>query len=334
MDPSPTTLDTTAPGPRRPAGPRFHQRVARTMAAVALAAVVLLVLSIWLAGRGLMLNGMRLRAEGVAASTAAAMPRGGAPFDAASWADRVRAATTDAVAVLVRDAAGREVARAEVAEPEAGVVVALAPLAADAAVPQGSLEVRLDRSRLSGLLALAMAAVMAVGLALIAAAAWAGGAVARRLTGPVGEVAAAAASLAAGDLRLRPVIHGDDELGEVARSVAQLGAGLTRMIGDLRGAAAQVDAATGSIASTSRAQHKAVAGQSAALEQAASTVAEVALASRIATENAQLVHPGECPGVSRAVSVISPTVTVSPSRTVRSTFTGGNASAMSSSAPG
>ena len=55
------------------------------------------------------------------------------------------------------------------------------------------------------------------------------------------------------------------------------------------------------------------------------------MASPSFTENAQLVQPGEWPGVSRAVSVTSPTVTLSPSRTVRSTFTGGNASAVSSS---
>ena len=52
------------------------------------------------------------------------------------------------------------------------------------------------------------------------------------------------------------------------------------------------------------------------------------------TANSQLVQPGEWPGVSRAVTVTSPTVTLSLSRTVRSTFTGGKLSAVSSRAPG
>ena len=37
----------------------------------------------------------------------------------------------------------------------------------------------------------------------------------------------------------------------------------------------------------------------------------------------QLVQPGEWPGVACAVSVVSPSVTLSPSLTARSTFTGG-----------
>jgi methyl-accepting chemotaxis protein len=61
------------------------------------------------------------------------------------------------------------------------------------------------------------------------------------------------------------------------------------MIADLRAAAEQVGAATRAIGATSRDQVSAVHGQTEALEQTASTVAEMAVASRLATESANLV---------------------------------------------
>ncbi len=268
---------------------RFHRRVARVMAAMALAATVVLVFAVWMVGRGLMANGMRLRAEAVATSTAAAMPRAGLLFDATQWCRRVRGATTDAVLVAVKDELGREVGRDEVPEPEAGVVVAEAALPADAAVPHGSVEVRLDKTRLAGLLGLGMAVAVLTGLVLSAAVALAGGALARRMTRPIAEVAAVARRMAAGDLSARVADRASDELGQVAASIEDLGQGLARMVLELRAAAAQVAHATGAIADTSRAQVSAVAGQSAGLEETASTVAEMATASRLATESAQLV---------------------------------------------
>lgn len=258
------------------------------MALVMTAAMGVLLVTIHLLGRELMLNGMRLRAEAVASSAAAAMP-GAGPFDADAWAGRVRAATSDAVEVTLRDAAGLVIGRSAVPPPEAGVVRATARLGGGAGPPGGTLEVALDRSRLAGLLGRATGAGAVVGLFLVVAAGLVGGAVARRLARPLGEVAANAERMARGDLReqARPVAS--DEMAALAGHVSSLGEGLRGMIVDLRAAAGQVGEATEAIGATSRAQVQAVRGQSAALEETASTVAEMAVASRLATESAQLV---------------------------------------------
>jgi methyl-accepting chemotaxis protein len=267
---------------------RFHRRVAAATALVMTAAMGVLLITLYLIGRELMQNGMRLRSEAVAASAAAAMPRAG-PFDADAWARRVREATTDAVEVTVRDAGGLVVGRSALPPPEAGVITAAARLAADAAVPGGALEVSLERTRLSGLLGLAVLTGAVVGLVLILGAGLAGGAVARRLARPLRLVAAQAEALAAGDLREGDRLVATDEMAALAGHVAGLGQGLRRMIADLRAAASQVGEATGAIRETSAAQVRVVLGQTTSLERTASTVAEMAVASRLATESANLV---------------------------------------------
>jgi methyl-accepting chemotaxis protein len=84
-------------------------------------------------------------------------------------------------------------------------------------------------------------------------------------------------------------VHGADEVADLSNHFNTLAQGLRRMIADLRLAAEQVGAATRAIGDTSRTQVKAVHEESTSLEQTASTVAEMAVASRLATESAQLV---------------------------------------------
>jgi methyl-accepting chemotaxis protein len=95
--------------------------------------------------------------------------------------------------------------------------------------------------------------------------------------------------MAAGDLAVVVPVRGTDEMADLSAHFNTLAQGLRRMIADLRAAAEQVGAATRAIGDTSRAQVQAVHGDSAALEETASTVAEMAVASRLATESAQLV---------------------------------------------
>ncbi len=274
-----------------PAQGRFHRKVAGGLALMVGLSVVVLLLAIFVTGRALMANGMRLRAEAVAASAAAAMPRGGqgAPFDADAWAARLRGATEDGVEVVVRDADGLVVGRSAVAPPAAGVVESQVRLDRAAAVPGGSVEVHLDQTRLAGLLGLALAVATGVGGLLVVVATLAGAALARRVVRPLWPLAEQAERMARGDLTASAPVPASDELAALAAHQARLGLGLRAMVTDLRRGADQVGAATRAIGETSRDQVKRLAVQAAALEETASTVAEMAVASRIATESAQLV---------------------------------------------
>jgi methyl-accepting chemotaxis protein len=95
--------------------------------------------------------------------------------------------------------------------------------------------------------------------------------------------------MAQGDLRGEVAVLGTDEMAALSHHFNTLAVGLRAMITDLRATAGQVDQATQAIGATSRQQVHITRGQSAALEETASTVAEIAQASRIATESAQLV---------------------------------------------
>jgi methyl-accepting chemotaxis protein len=283
------------PAPAAPTAPvrgRFHRKVAVATAQVMTVAMGLLVLTIHLIGRELMLNGIRLRAEAVASTAAAAMPLGSqlaGPFDGDAWVRRVRDSTADAVEVTLRDAGKLVAGHAAVTAPEAGVVTATARLDPGAAVPGGTLEVSLDRTRLAGLLGLATLASAVAGLVLVVASALAAGAVARRLASPLARVAAQAGRMAGGDLREQERPEATGEMATLAGHVAEMGAGLRRMVADLRAATEQVGTATLALGASSRAQVTAVVVQSTSLEETASRVAEMAVASRLATESAQLV---------------------------------------------
>jgi methyl-accepting chemotaxis protein len=263
--------------------------MAASMAVLSAAAMALMVVAVLVTGRGIMEIGMSRRADAVARSVAAAMPTSSAPIDLDRWAARVREATPDAISVVVRDAAGRIRASASLPPTDAGVIAATAELSADAAVPAGSLQISLDQGALASLLERAVAVAVAVALLLVAGTGLASWLVARRMTRPVREVAEAAARMASGDLEASVAVRGDDEIGVIAAHVDALGRGLRRMVGELREVAGSVGRATAAIGETSRSQVTAASGQTAALDRTSSTVAEVAQASRLATESAQLV---------------------------------------------
>ncbi len=165
-----------------------------------------------------------------------------------------------------------------------------AALAASARLaPAGGLELTLERSPLLALLHRALWITVMVGVLLVVAAATLGGRAARRLTAPIRRLVEDTRRLAAGDLAVQVPVGGGDEMAELSAHFNTLAQGLRRMIADLRVVAEQVGTATRAIGDTSRAQVTAVQGEATSLESTASTVAEMAVASRLATESAQLV---------------------------------------------
>ena len=129
----------------------------------------------------------------------------------------------------------------------------------------------------------------AVSLLLAAAGAGVGWWLARRVSRPVQALAAAAARLAQGELRVEVPADGRDELAGLGHGLTRLSRSLTSMIVDLRSAAEAVAAQSEAVTDASKQQVRVTAGQTNAIEETARTVADIAQASKIATESAQLV---------------------------------------------
>ena len=280
-----------------PARGRFDRKVAVALALVAAVAVAVLIAAVYLLALRFISAGAQLRAEAMARAAAAAVAPETPPLDADGYVARLRDASPEARTVTLRAADGAVLARARrpdppgsVDEDEAGVPVGRASLPAGTRLaPGGSLELVLERSPLLGFLRQALFITVCVGALLVVAAGVLGGRAARRLTAPVRHLLADARRMAGGDLAVEVLVHGTDEMADLSDHFNTLAHGLRRMIADLRAAAEQVGAATQAIGDTSRAQVRAVQGETTALEETASTVAEMAVASRLATESAQLV---------------------------------------------
>ncbi len=274
----------------------LHRKVALALAVVAAVAVGVLIGAISLLSLRFISAGAQLRAEAMARAAAGAVAPATPPADAAALLERIRAASPDALAVTLLGAEGDVLARAvrPGADQElldrAGLPVGRASLAPDVRLaPGGTLELTLERSPLLGYLRQSIWFTSAIGALLVAAAALLGGRAARALTAPMRGLVADASRMASGDLSVVVPVRGSDEMALLSVHFNTLAQGLRAMLVGLRATAEQVVAASSAIGATSRAQVAAVHGQTSALEQTASTVAEMAVASRLATESANLV---------------------------------------------
>ena len=269
---------------------RLRRKVAAATGAAVVFAVAIVIVAFNARMRGHMGDELERRAEAVAETIAQGLPgASAAPGGLARWLEGVRASVPDLarVAVLGRD--GSPVAEAGVPGPAdaTGLVVARRP--APAGVEAAEVEVAIDPASSDALVAIvpARAALMGVLVAVVATAL--GWLLARRVTRPVSAVAQAAGQMALGDLRLDVRVAAGDEMSEVAESLSRLASGLRGMIGGMRGAAEAMARQARTVSESSQQQARAITSQSAAMADTAHTVAEVAQASRAATESAQLV---------------------------------------------
>lgn len=147
----------------------------------------------------------------------------------------------------------------------------------------GSVQVALTQDAMST--ALRGMTRTAVGLGMLALVGCLVGAalMSRLLIVPLERLASAAAGIAAGDLRQQIDTTGRDEIGAVARSFAQMAQGLTDLITDLRGAAADIEREANSVLATSSRQSAMAHQQASAINETSTTVAEIAQTSRQAT---------------------------------------------------
>lgn len=210
------------------------------------------------------------------------------PADAKGCLERVRGALPEVAAVTLRDGGGAIVAEARApGERRPDAVTARREVKRPARALEVEVAVDPESTDFSGSLLPFRAALGALVAALLAGAM--GWLLARRLTRPASAVARAAARIAGGDLRLDVEVAGGDEMSEVADALAKLSRGLRGTLADLKGSAESVARHAELVAEGSRTQVKVVAGQTAAMEETVHTVADLAQASRVATENAQLV---------------------------------------------
>jgi methyl-accepting chemotaxis protein len=276
--------------PRRPAHVhgRFHRRVAAVTGASVALAVAVVIVAFNLRMRQLMEVELRSRADAVAVTLASGIGDA-TPAGAQAWVDRVAASSPEIAVVAVRDRAGAPVAaarRPDLAEGGA-LVTARRPVAGVSTAAEVEVGIDPASSRVIAAIVPARAALVGLGVALLASAV--GWLLARRITRPVALLARAATRMADGDLRLDVQVAGGDEMSELADGLARLSRGLRETILGLRAAAESVAKQAHDVSESSRAEARAVAAESAAIEETAHTVSDLAQASRVATENAQLV---------------------------------------------
>jgi methyl-accepting chemotaxis protein len=95
------------------------------------------------------------------------------------------------------------------------------------------------------------------------------------ITRPVRDVAEVLEALAAGDLSRRLDVHGQDEIGQMERSVGELSVSLVRIIAEIRSIAAEVSAASQAISTASVQVSKGASSQAAAAEEASSSMEQM-----------------------------------------------------------
>ncbi|HSN90551.1 MAG TPA: methyl-accepting chemotaxis protein [Anaeromyxobacteraceae bacterium] len=275
-------------------GPGTHGRLRRKVAA-ATGAAVLVAFALALGAfearmRRLADDALRRRAEAVCETIAQGLASGSAaPQGLARWLEGVRASAPDLVRVAVLGRSGSPIAEAR--DParagESGLVVSRRPVPGGAAAAE--VEVAIAPGSGPTLVAGAPARVATVALAAAALAAALGWLLARRVTAPASAVAQAARRMAGGDLRLDVRVARGDEMSEVAESLSRLSGGLRAALGELRESAGAMAKKAHLVSESTRQQARAVAGQTAALEETAHNVIDLARTSRAATESARLV---------------------------------------------
>jgi methyl-accepting chemotaxis protein len=267
---------------------KFHRRVAGVTGLSVALAVGVVIVAFNLRMRQLMELELQTRSEAVAAAIAAWVP--GVPAEAiAPRLERARSAMPDVTSIAVLDPAGVPVAAAQRPGLAPGGTLVTARRPVEGARGLAAVEVAIDPASAEVVTAIVPLRAALVGLSVALLAMTVGWFLARRITRPVSLLARAASRMAEGDLRLELRIDGRDEMSELATALGRLSRGMRETILGLRAAAEAVATQAHLVAEGSRTEAKAVAGQSSAIEETAHTVSDLAQASKVATENAQLV---------------------------------------------
>lgn len=113
--------------------------------------------------------------------------------------------------------------------------------------------------------------------------------VSRLLTNPLERLSAAAAGIAKGNLKQTVDVKGDDEIAALGRSFLTMAESLSGVLGDLRGAAVEVQREASAILATATQQAQMASGHASAISETSTTVTEIAETSRQATAHADTV---------------------------------------------
>lgn len=113
--------------------------------------------------------------------------------------------------------------------------------------------------------------------------------VSRLLTNPLERLSAAAAGIAKGNLKQTVNVKGDDEIAALGRSFLTMAESLSGVLGDLRGAAVEVQREASAILATATQQAQMASGHASAISETSTTVTEIAETSRQATAHADTV---------------------------------------------
>ncbi len=109
------------------------------------------------------------------------------------------------------------------------------------------------------------------------------------LTKPLARLSEAAAGIAQGNLKQQFEAKGDDEIAALGRSFLTMAQSLQAVLGDLRGAATEVQREASAILATATQQAQMASGHASAISETSTTVTEIAETSRQATAHADTV---------------------------------------------
>jgi methyl-accepting chemotaxis protein len=109
------------------------------------------------------------------------------------------------------------------------------------------------------------------------------------LTKPLARLSEVAAGIAQGNLKQEIDAKGDDEIAALGRSFLTMAQSLQAVLGDLRGAATEVQREASAILATATQQAQMASGHASAISETSTTVTEIAETSRQATAHADTV---------------------------------------------
>jgi methyl-accepting chemotaxis protein len=112
----------------------------------------------------------------------------------------------------------------------------------------------------------------------------------RAITGPLGHAARSAGALAQGDLRVRHDAPGSDATGRVLAGLDEVARNLTGLVTDIRGAAEQINVASGEIASGNADLSVRTEGTAASLQETAASVEQLTITIRSNADNARAAN--------------------------------------------
>ncbi len=155
--------------------------------------------------------------------------------------------------------------------------------------PLGLVQVGLRVDRLTGQISAITWRALLLALIALAGCTAAGYILARMLTTPLERLTAAAAGMAAGDLRQDVRAAGRDEIAALSTSFQSMAEGLRSMVAELGRVAEQVESEGREILGSVTRQSAMATEQAAAINETSATVAEIAQSSKQATEHADRV---------------------------------------------